>query len=472
MKRVFLVFLAIFAALYVGAEATLKRPKNDGIVRLRWATDANPARKVQTDLFHKLHPNIEVTVDPGLGGDQTKLIVQCATGTGPDIVDVYDEQQMVALVEAGVLLDLTPYARRMGFDPSKTYPAIKNGLMVGGRQYRYPCNVWANCVVYNKRVFDDHGVPYPKPNWTYRDFIETARRIRNTPSKSGQKHIVVANFSNQWFYDDLLVGYGGRFFTPDGLTCLLDSKEAIAAMKLYHDLMYVHGAIPTAAETATMSGQGGWGSSGLTWFSTGRAAMIFIGRWYIIQLPSYPDLKGWLGAVRLPRIDGRPSTGVTDTRAAGINVKSPYRKEALLFLQYLASPQYSKVIVDDGDSLPPNPALARTGKDLANKIVPDPAFHQPFIDAMRDAHPLDVSPFVDDGLVMRWLKEHIEKVENNVMRPEDAMHALAAQINQLIRVNLERRPDLQRKYEQVTGRPYTQDWWRRYQKPQGAPPPL
>ena len=31
----------------------------------------------------------------------------------------------------------------------------------------------------------------------------------------------------------------------------------------------------------------------------------------------------------------------------------------------------------------------------------------------------------------------------------------------LIRINLERRPDLQRKYQQITARPYAPDWWRR-----------
>src|SRR5579872_7350043 len=133
MQKVFLVFLLLFLALYVIAESTLGGAGNPRIVRLRWATDDNPARKVQEELFGRLYPGSEAVVDPGLGGDQTKLIVQCATGTGPDIVDVYDEQQMTTLVEAGVLLDLTPYARKMGFDAAHTYPALKDALLVDGK---------------------------------------------------------------------------------------------------------------------------------------------------------------------------------------------------------------------------------------------------------------------------------------------------------------------------------------------------
>jgi multiple sugar transport system substrate-binding protein len=461
IKQVFGAALLIFIALYVAAESTLERTKDDHIAHLRWSTDDNPARQVQSGAFHRLYPQDAVTVDPGLGGDQTKLIVQCATGTGPDIVDVYDQQQLATLVEAGVLLDLTPYAKQMGFDPAHTYPALGPALMAAGKQYRYPCNVWANCVIYNKRIFDDHSVPYPKQDWTYDDFVAAAKRIRDTPSRSGQQHMPVANWNNIWLYQDLLMGYGGRFFTPDGLISRLDAPEAIAAMQFYSDMMYVHKIIPTAAETAALSSQGGWGSAGINWFSTDRAAMIFIGRWYIVQTPQYPNLKGNLGAVLLPRVGNRPSCGVTDTRAAGINVKSPHWREALHFLQYLASPEYGKVIVNDGDALPPNPDLARTGQDLVNAAVPDPAFHQPFIDAVKRARPLDVSPFIDMSIVARWLKEAVEKVENRIEPPDQAMHSLADQINQLIRQNLERRPDLQRKYEQVAGRHYTPDWWRR-----------
>ena len=119
------------------------------------------------------------------------------------------------------------------------------------------------------------------------------------------------------------------------------------------------------------------------------------------------------------------------------------------------------MIVNDGDALPPNPGLARTGQDLVNAAVPDPAFHQPFTEAVKRARPLDVSPFIDMSIVARWLKEAIEKVENRIELPDKAMHSLASQINELIRQNLERRPDLRRKYEQVTGRHYTPDWWRR-----------
>jgi len=469
MKWVFAGVLLLFVGMWFVAQATLVPAETPGVVRIRWATDANPARDVQTSLFGEMYPGVEVVVDPGLGGDQTKLIVQCATGTGPDVVDVYSKEQMMALVDAGILLDLTPYAEEMGFGVDKTYPAMEGGLVVDGRQYRFPCNVWANCVVYNKRIFDDHGVPYPRDDWTWEEFIRVGKLLKDSPSKSGEEHIPFANWNNTWLFGDLFWGAGGHFYTEDGLTCRLDSEEAVWTMRFYHDLMHVHNVVPTAAQLASISSQGGWGSGGLTLFSGGKAAMISIGRWYIIQVPNYPQIAGALGAARLPRVGARESSGMTDARAAGINIKGRHIQEALKFLQYLASPEYSALIVKDGDSLPPNPLLAQSGEALVNPAVPDPAFHQPFVDAEKSARPVDTSPFVDALQVQRWLVEHIDKVENKLMTPEEAMSELTHSINQQIRINLERQPHLQRKYEQVTGRPYDTGWWRQYQgHPQSA----
>ena len=455
MKRIFGLIFLLFALLYVIAESTVERSGDTDVIRLRWATDPNPARRVQSALFSKMYPGLEIVVDPGLGGDQTKLIVQCATGTGPDIVDTYNQYQMWGVVQAGLLLDLTEYGVEMQFSPEYTFATVRDALKVDGRQYRFPCNVDADGVIYNRAIFDDHGVPYPKKGWTYDDFIDAAKQIRDSPSKSGEAHITVANWSSLRFVQNLIVGNGGRYFSPDGLTSMLDSAEAIAAMRQYYELMHVHKVLPTPAEATAMSSQGGWGSGGINWFSSGKAAMILIGRWYTVQVNHFPDIREHLAAVNLPRVGDRPSGGFVMCRSSGVNIKSPHWKEALSFIQYLASPEYSGLIVNDGDAIPPNPERAKTGADLVNTIVSEPDFHQPFIDAIHNARPFDVSPFVDASVITRWLQERIDAVENKLLTPEAAMKSLAGEINQNIRTNIARRPDLQRRYEEATGAKYT-----------------
>ena len=460
MRRIFTVLFVVFILAYIGAEMTLDRHTRSDEIWLRWATDPAPSRELQIKAFEQRHPGIRVMVDPGVGNDQIKMIVQCATGVGPDIIDIQNQEQMAGLVEAGILLDLTPWATQMGFSTENTYPQIKNALIYEGKQYRYPCNVYARSLIYNKTIFDKLKIPYPQPGWTWADFIRIGKLIQTNQRGMDTKYVPLANYYSHWFVQDLMVAYGAHYYRDQGLRSDLDSKEAIQAMQAYYDMMHVDGVILTPSEGASLSSQGGWGSGAVNWFSGGQAAMIMIGRWFLVLVPHFPSLQGNLGVVELPSLPGHPPTGVVEARSAGINAKSLHPQEALLFLQYLASSEYGKIIVQENDSLPPNPNLARTGADLVNTLEPNPGFHQVFIDAIAHGQTTDISSFVDPNQVILWLMERIDKVENKVLTPEAAMKGLAREVNQQIRLNLERRPDLQDKFKKITGKDYTPSWWK------------
>jgi multiple sugar transport system substrate-binding protein len=460
MKLAFAITGLVFVGMYVGAEATMHPPKPDHKVHLKWSTDLNPVRQVQIAKFEQMYPNDVVTIDPSANGDNSKVIVQCATGVGPDIMDT-EADSMRSMADAGVLLDLTPYAESGGFSPKNTYGSIKGDLMYKGKQYRFPCNVDASCIIYNKQVFDDHGVPYPQPNWTEDDFIKAANGILHNPSKSGKTHLAYSASGGVGYWHNQLLARGGSLFSPDGLWSRVNSKASVDGLQDYTDMMFKYKVIPTPADAAAKQSQGGWGTGGMNWFCAGDSAMLPIGRWFICQLGNYPEIDGHLGVVQIPRIGNLPSTVECDTRAAAINSKSPHWRVALDFLKYLASPEYSKIVVDSGDAMPPNPKMATSGQALVDDLEPDPAFHAPFVAATVSGKTMDDdSPYIDAAEVSRWQGDYIGKVENKLMTPQQALDALATQIDQQIRLNLERRPDLQKEFAEQTGKPYTPDWWK------------
>src|SRR5690606_3035447 len=109
MKGFFLLAAVIVAAMWAGATLTvppLVTVDEQGNTRkiLTWSTDPNPARGEQLEPFHRQNPDIHVMVEPNTF-DRT--IVQCSTGVGPDIIEIYTTDDMVAYAEAGILLDLT-----------------------------------------------------------------------------------------------------------------------------------------------------------------------------------------------------------------------------------------------------------------------------------------------------------------------------------------------------------------------------
>ena len=102
MKYIFFALVILFFALYAIAVSTLEIQGDPSRTTIYWSTDPNPARVKQIAVFEKLHPDIEVILDKQ---DATKIIVRCATGTGPDVVDVYDAFQMLTRVEADFLAE-------------------------------------------------------------------------------------------------------------------------------------------------------------------------------------------------------------------------------------------------------------------------------------------------------------------------------------------------------------------------------
>jgi multiple sugar transport system substrate-binding protein len=395
------------------------------------------------------------------------------------LIDIYDKRTMETFIQAGILMDLTEKAEELGFGPDQTFESVRDAITYDGKQYRFPCNIASNNILYNKAIFDQYDVPYPEPGWTFQDLIEAGVALRE---RSGGDLIPLTDFS----IIELLALYGADFFQAGGLYSAFDSEQAIAAMQMRHDLMFEHRVIPTASEAAATTSQGGWGGGGTQiWFYNEIAAMHSSGRWLIVQLrnPTYNFLGGKLAVADLPKPVGYPeSKGILATRAAAVNVEGQ-ADEAIKFLQYLASDDYSWRIVRDGDGMPPDPELS-TPEILAQFEIPNPdvsremremlqspEFHKPFVDSLQRARSFNTSPFIDSGLVTRWLDEARGYVDAETMEPRQAMLWVTKQVEDEIAKNLERRPDLQEKFEEVTGEPYREDWRERLPKGEYVPPP-
>jgi multiple sugar transport system substrate-binding protein len=95
------------------------------------------------------------------------------------------------MVDAGVLEDLGPYARRDKIDPSAVFlPKMIEAWTHNGKLYALPMSVSTDVVGYNKDLFDGAGVKHPPVNlddkaWTMDAFLEAARKITRAPEQYG-----------------------------------------------------------------------------------------------------------------------------------------------------------------------------------------------------------------------------------------------------------------------------------------------
>lgn len=442
------LFLLFFALILMSGIAAVWRPQrtNDGRMDLVWVSDSNPARLEQIAAFNEQNPSHHLLLDKGNSGTQ-KIILQSASGVGPDIFDFNDED-LGTFVEAGILQDVTDAARKGKFSAkADLWPTGRNTVTYQGRQYGYPCNIGSAILVYNKNVFDRLGVSYPEANMTWDDFVALATKIR---SASQQEVFPISGATWRIFFENLR----GEFFREDGSLFVEESPVLIRAFQMHRDFLFKYRFMPTSLEARSMSGQGGWGSGNLNQFSSGRFAMIITGHWALISFERAHRQKEAseagrkdgplrIGAVLIPRFADHPPSYRIQSRVAGINAGSPRRDEAIAFLQYLAGPTYSKLLNEGTDWLPGNPAYANLGVSEGIPDLSRTELQHTTEMAVSHGYVPRRSPFLLTSDVIRVLTTQISRMESNPGVPiESLLKTAEAELKTLMRRNLERNPQL------------------------------
>jgi ABC-type glycerol-3-phosphate transport system substrate-binding protein len=467
-KKLLLLLVVILGLL--STLAGLWKPNQDlhGRTPIIWVSDNNPARAAQIQGFNEQHPDLHLIPDFNNTGTQ-KVILQCASGVGPDIFNVGDGD-LQTYVEAGILWDITEQASEMDFSvQTQSFPNAKGAALCFGRQYTYYCNNGVNILIYNKNVFDYFGVPYPKEDLTWEEFSDMAARVNHATADKPyeKKNQIFAVTGATWatYFESL----GGEYFDEQG--CLqMDSPEMAQALQWHKDMLFKDRLMPTDVELSSMSGQGGWGSGARNQFASGRFAMALSGDWALISfMQAYKhqlevlasdktqdqkvadspfDLPLRLGAVRIPHITGRAPMYRVGARMAGINSRSPRREEALKVLQYFAGATYSKLLNEGMDWLPGNPAYVSLGVKDDYPDLSRVQMHETTVKAMEYGYVQRRSPYLLIGDINRVMHGQVSRLESDPTLEVSAMISAAkVELDKLINRNLDRNRKLRKQYE-------------------------
>lgn len=457
-KLIAIVF-SVLLCLTVVAAIWRPKPADPSKTPIVWVSDNNPARTEQIAEFNREHPQYNLVLDYGNAGLQ-KLVLQSSSGVGPDVMDFGDDQ-LEALVQAGVLWDVTDEAAKRGFSSqADTWPTAATSMILDGRQYAYPCNAGSNILIYNKNVFDQFGVPYPKGLMTIDECLALATKLDTFASgqtKPGSQGIHGISGLGWRILFEL---QRGEYFSEDGKPVLANSPELKRAFQLHKDLIFKYRVMPTTVESKAMSGQGGWGVGNLNQFAAGKFAMIVTGDWslnafgrtYQQQMKDHVAQPLRLGAVLIPRFaDLKPSYRVT-CRLNGINVHSPRREQALAFLQYLAGPEYAKQINESSDYLPGNPKYADLGVEPGPPDLARLEMHEATKQAVNCGYTQRRSPFLLTSDIIRVMDAQIGRLESDpTLSVDELLQSAQDEVDVLLKRNLSRDPRTKQLYEQRFG---------------------
>ncbi len=479
-KSGFFLFIICIAILTLVAIIMLPSGNNGGKIPLVWLSASVPVREKQTEDFNRLYPQYDLKIDPANVGI-TKVVVQCSANIGGDIIDFVNDDNINVYYDSGILMDLSPYADKMGFGldtlPESVRPLCQVRIYDRDgnfklKQYAYPMNYMHEYIIYNKNVFDKLKIPYPPVDLTWDEYITLSQKL--TVYKNGSPVPVVFGATGVRF-ETILWEMGGRVMNEEGTRCELDSPQAVKAMQFYYDLLYKYKveAYPSI-KAGVVSTDGNPMSYSFDMLCSEKLAMAWAGRWYLMMMRPYLEnqLKTkaeWknnhpgeiypgpepfrLGACHVPRFKNGTRYTFVGGRMAGINALSPNRFHALNFLQYAAGPDYNLSICRIADSKPPHRQYLTLNHFYSKEYPDEKEVHDISIDATRYGKVEPRSPFINRFLVTRIMHKNFDKINNTGdLTPRDiekTCQLMANEINTIIARNIERNDKMRELYRKM-----------------------
>ena len=315
MKKLLVLVLALLMVLSSSAFAATELEMN------YWMSEQESGIMAAVEAFNASQDEIHVNASTVPWGQYwDKLITGLPAGSAPDIFSI-NALNVRDYAKNGYLLDITDLFESGHVDVTKFPQHVIDIHTVNGTLWGIPKDFDSIAVFYNKDMFDAAGVAYPADDWTWDDFIETAKAL--TDAENGIYGVAVAASGQAWGYD-YIYGNGGEVFDENG-ACVVNSPEAIEAMQKLADAILVEGVSPSVEDQVELDGH--------TRFLSGMIAMNFGGSW---NMGTYVEAFGdRLGVVALPIMKERKtiSHGLSWVGAAS----TQHPEEVKKFLEFMGT---------------------------------------------------------------------------------------------------------------------------------------
>jgi multiple sugar transport system substrate-binding protein len=249
------------------------------------------------DAYKKEHPNVTLKIELlPINGYLDKAISSSLGGNPPDVLDL-DASMLPAIASKDLLDPLDDYAKEL--DRKDFQDAPWNSSIIKGKMYGLPNRGESSVFFYNKTMFDEAGVPYPKDDWTYDDMLTIAKKI----TVSGKKYGVGIAASNSdpsnvfSSFSPVLWGFGGDFLNKDNTAAAMNTPESVKAIQYWTELYTKQKVVPEGSVNFALT------KDVQPMFINNQVAMIPGSSSMIFLLNKHPEVK-W-GMVYEPNKFGR-----------------------------------------------------------------------------------------------------------------------------------------------------------------------
>jgi multiple sugar transport system substrate-binding protein len=337
MTRLMSILAAVCLTMSVALPA--RRAGAEEPVTVTWMVSVGPDKPMyeqMVQMFHEQQSKVRVQFFWVPGSQyQMKLKTLIAAGQAPDIFWSCDAW---VPYEAPFLADLTPYVRRDAaeLDLDDFYPELLKACRYDGRQILLPRLFNVSLLYYLPKLFDEAGVAYPSPDWTWNDYIRAGQKLTKR-GPDGKVNTWGSGIAYGWWGEWLIYvrQSGGTLFSDDMNRCLLDTPEAVQGMQFYFDKVYKYGIAPAP----------GFGPD--YGFISGKLAMDMGG--HTGQWITYNQIEGLDWDIQvLPAGPITRDGGEFAIDTFGVNKASKHVPEAWEFVKFLVSKPSIRKHVENG----------------------------------------------------------------------------------------------------------------------------
>lgn len=176
----------------------------------------------------------------------TENVATAAMGGNPPDVVTLDILFIPTLASCNLLMPLDDFMGKNGLTSDLYTKSVYDAGVIGGKTYAIPYRICPASLFYNKTMFDAAGVPYPKDDIDFDEFLEIAKKL-TVPGKQYGYGIAAAKSDPanvMSSFSPVLFGMGGDILNEDMTKAVLDTPEAIAAIKWWTELYTKHKVVP------------------------------------------------------------------------------------------------------------------------------------------------------------------------------------------------------------------------------------
>ena len=344
-----------------GSSSSSKASGKTEISYAIWDSGQEPGIRKIADKFEEKNPDIKINIQVVDWDNYWTMLEAGATGGSlPDTFWMHSNE-IYRYGSNEMLLPLDDYLAKSKEAKLENFPDGLNEIYnIKGKQYAVPKDFDTIGLWYNKKMFDEAGIPYPDDTWDWNKLKEVAKKLTKS---DGSQYGFGAGLSNQEGYYNFIYQNGGTVITDD-MKSGYDDPKTIEALDYYFSFVKekLSPALTVDKERAEA-------------FQNGQVAMSVFGSWNLSGFSANDYIRENADVAVLPKgPDGTRATifnGLGNAIAA--NTKNP--DAAWKWVEYLSSKEAQEMQASLGVAISAYKGTADTwvnsNKDFAIKNYVD-----------------------------------------------------------------------------------------------------